>query len=352
MTTCGRIMVSVIVPVYNVEPYLRKCLDSLLGQTLPQIEIIVIDDGSPDNCASIIDEYAKKDNRIKAIHKKNGGVSAARNDGIKQIQGKYVFFCDSDDWLETDALESMVNRAEETECDVLISDFCEAKTTQNTRRKVFSNEFVADDKETLSVIQATVLPKGFTALSCKKFKRGYCLGAPWHHLIRASVILDNHIIFDTYVRGMFDDGLFMLNVFEYAKRVAYLSKVTYNYRVVEGSITHRFNPAILETYHRVYQKIEEFAEHYHKSGYFYNAYYLRIIGYLNKAMKVYFMNPDNSALENERYNKFLTIVSSDPYVEAIKAVKIKSIYSWKTKILVGLLKMKQYKIYWRIKKHI
>ena len=94
--------VSIIVPVYKVEKYLRKCIDSIINQTLKDIEIILVDDGSPDNCGKICDEYAAKDTRIKVIHKENGGLSSARNAGMEVAEGEYIGFVDSDDWIESD----------------------------------------------------------------------------------------------------------------------------------------------------------------------------------------------------------------------------------------------------------
>lgn len=103
------IKISVIIPVYNVEKYLRQCVDSIINQTYKNIEIILIDDGSTDSCPVICDEYAVKDDRIKVIHKKNAGVSAARNDGLKEITGDYVTYVDSDDWLDLEAFFKVVS---------------------------------------------------------------------------------------------------------------------------------------------------------------------------------------------------------------------------------------------------
>ena len=95
--------VSIIVPVYKVpEQYLRKCIESTIAQTLENIEILLVDDGSPDQCGKICDEYAEKDNRIQVLHKKNGGLSSARNYGCKAAQGKWIMFVDGDDWIEPD----------------------------------------------------------------------------------------------------------------------------------------------------------------------------------------------------------------------------------------------------------
>lgn len=96
---------SIIVPIYKVEKYLHKCVNSLVNQTYKDIEIVLVDDGSPDNCPQICDEYAAKDKRINVIHKKNGGLSDARNVGLENCTGKYILFVDSDDYIELDACE-------------------------------------------------------------------------------------------------------------------------------------------------------------------------------------------------------------------------------------------------------
>ncbi len=114
-------LISVIVPIYNVEKYLRKCVDSLINQTYKNLEIILVDDGSPDNCPKICDEYAKQDSRIKVMHKENGGLSDARNAGMKVARGEYISFIDSDDWIKSEMIEDMYNRMIEDNSDLVSS---------------------------------------------------------------------------------------------------------------------------------------------------------------------------------------------------------------------------------------
>ena len=111
-------MVSVIVPVYKVEPFLRRCVDSILTQTYQNLEIILVDDGSPDNCGKICDEYAAQDPRVKVIHRENGGLSAARNTGMENASGEYLAFIDSDDWIEPWSMEIMRKLAAEHDADI------------------------------------------------------------------------------------------------------------------------------------------------------------------------------------------------------------------------------------------
>ena len=117
------IKVSIILPIYNVEKYLDRCVDSLLNQTLKDIEIIMVDDGSPDNCPQMCDEYAKKDRRVKVVHKKNGGLGFARNSGLDIANGEYVAFVDSDDYVGLDMYKTLYDRAEVDKCDAVFCGF-------------------------------------------------------------------------------------------------------------------------------------------------------------------------------------------------------------------------------------
>ena len=140
--------ISVIVPVYNVEKYLDKCLESIVHQTYRNLEIILVDDGSSDNCPAMCDEWAGKDKRIKVIHKENGGLSSARNAGLDFATGEYIVFVDSDDWLDTDAVEKLLRAAVENRADIVASGFYfenESGTSsiQDLRVSSFENEDIA-----------------------------------------------------------------------------------------------------------------------------------------------------------------------------------------------------------------
>ena len=116
-------LISIIIPVYKVEKYLEKCIQSLINQTYENLQIILVDDGSPDNCGKICDEYAKKDHRIEVIHKSNGGLSDARNKGLEIAKGEYIGFIDSDDYIESDMYEVLYNLLKQYNADVSICNF-------------------------------------------------------------------------------------------------------------------------------------------------------------------------------------------------------------------------------------
>ena len=115
--------VSIIVPIYKVESYLHQCVDSILEQTFEDFEVILVDDGSPDGCPAICDEYAEKDSRVRVIHKENGGVSSARNAGLNAAQGKYIAFVDPDDFIHRDMFQLLLEKAEESNADIVMCNF-------------------------------------------------------------------------------------------------------------------------------------------------------------------------------------------------------------------------------------
>lgn len=129
--------VNIIVPVYNVEKYLVRCMESLLNQTLKEIEIILVDDGSPDNCPQMCDEYARRDSRVKVIHKSNAGLGYARNSGLDVAVGEYIAFVDSDDYVDTSMYATLWNEARASNADVV---FCNFKVEQRNGIWKDSNE--------------------------------------------------------------------------------------------------------------------------------------------------------------------------------------------------------------------
>ena len=143
--------ISVIVPVYKVEPYIRKCVDSILGQTFSDIQVILVDDGSPDQCGKICDEYAKQDNRVEVIHKENGGLSDARNAGIPYAKGEYIIFLDSDDYIENDMFEYMYTRIKDSGADMATCGLSEVYTDRIEAQKE-EGDFVCTGEEAFRCI--------------------------------------------------------------------------------------------------------------------------------------------------------------------------------------------------------
>ena len=156
--------ISIIVPIYNVEAYLDRCMQSLIMQTLREIEIIMVDDESPDNCPTICDNYAKQDSRIKVIHKKNGGLGFARNSGLEIATGKYIAFLDSDDFVDISMYETLYNTATQYNLDTVFCGFNQyssynIKSKQNNNQK--STDNITDIGMTEKLIVPVIEPKDF-----------------------------------------------------------------------------------------------------------------------------------------------------------------------------------------------
>ncbi len=208
--------ISVIIPVYNVEKYLPECLDSVLSQTYTDLEVILIDDGSKDSSGTICDEYAKNDSRIKVIHQQNGGAAAAKNAGLRVATGKYLAFVDSDDWIERDAFEFMVNKLNEHKAEVV--------------QCAFRNVYVDSDKDMLVIDNETV----FEAQEyLRRYTVDWTCGLLWDKLYLRELF--NGIFFEEGHK--IDDEFFTYQGVMNANRVVYFPKVIYNYRQRGSSVT-------------------------------------------------------------------------------------------------------------------
>lgn len=203
-------MISIIVPVYNVEKYLRKCLDSILSQTYSDFELLLIDDGSKDQSGVICDEYAVKDSRIRVFHKENGGVSSARNLGIEQAKGEWITFIDSDDWVDADYLANFT----------MDSDLCVQGYYCGERLCRYDDDYVE------SHVGAIYM------------KRGYVQG-PYCKLFMVSIILNNQIRFDEKL-SYGEDILFLMQYSLCSQSMRVTSACSYHYQqAVANSLSMR-----------------------------------------------------------------------------------------------------------------
>ena len=176
--------VSIIVPVYNVEKYLDRCMSSLLNQTLKDIEIIMVDDESPDNCPQLCDEYARKDERVKVIHKKNGGLGLARNSGLEIATGEYVAFVDSDDFVDINMYQELYSTADSYDSDIVYCGFYEYKNESNVKtRQEVCRSIVYKDSECHEVLHGMLSPCGAKGRITK-----YEMSV-WHSIYRKNIFL-------------------------------------------------------------------------------------------------------------------------------------------------------------------
>lgn len=217
--------ITVIVPVYNVEHYLDKCLDSLINQTYKNLEIIVINDGSTDNSGTICQEYAQKDNRIIYIEKKNGGLSDARNVGLDKMTGSYVTFIDSDDWVEPDYVEVLYNKLIEYQADIAIGNYY----SYNEDEAMYY--FHIDGESYYEKVYDNI--SIFENLYDSKQMKSFSLISAWGKLYKAKLFDD--ILFDKGKLG--EDGYINQKLYLLVQKVIYINQGLYAYRQRSGSIT-------------------------------------------------------------------------------------------------------------------
>lgn len=344
--------VSVVIPVYGVERYIHQLLESIEHQSLKDIEVIFVDDGSPDNCPAILDEFVARDERYKVIHQKNGGVSVARNTGLAQATGKYVYIADSDDWLAEGALEALWSQAERTGADLVYGDYYREKNGISTLVHPFPASFVTEDPAVIKALQCAVNTGGVkVGIQSPMFQTvNHMGGAPWRVMIRRSILEENNIRFDPYVKGLGDDILFSLHVYEHVRRVAYVQAPIYHYRILNVSYSHGFKANLLENYGLIFERMEHFLRHYKKEELHWNAYYLRVYYYTLESLRRYFRNTNNPKSEKERFEEFVSVMKSEPYHTAVQKLPLKWMLGKRSKMKLLLLRFGQYKLFWRLLK--
>ena len=213
-------MISVIVPVYMVENYLTECLDSIINQTYKNIEVLLIDDGSKDNSGMICDRYAEAHKNIKVIHKENGGLSSARNEGLKLARGNFISFIDSDDYLNTDMFSIMMEEQEKYNADVVICGRTYVYGDRQVVRAKSDVRKVMGSAEAIALMNTSIL--------------GYYDVAAWDKLYRRELF--ENIEFP--IKKLSEDWYTTYKVFDKANVIVYNSKPLYYYRQRENSITH------------------------------------------------------------------------------------------------------------------
>lgn len=218
------IKLSIIVPVYNLEKFVGRCLESILCQVNDEVEIIIIDDGSTDNSGTIIDEYAQKHSNIKVIHKSNEGISKTRNKGLVQAKGEYVLFVDSDDYIAGNMVKTMLNQAINKNADIVISKAVNEWPDQ-TKEDMFTKDF--DESEVINGMEAV-----------KRFWAGEINGHPWNKLIRRELMINNNIVFPED-KKIYEDAPTLFKLYLKANRIAFVNKNLYYYVQHPGSVTKK-----------------------------------------------------------------------------------------------------------------
>lgn len=212
-------LISIIVPIYNVEKYLNRCIESIVNQTYKNLEIILVDDGSPDNCPQICDEWKEKDNRIVVIHKENGGLSDARNAGLNIAQGEYIAFVDSDDWIDKNYLFILYKAVDEKDADLSV---CNLKMVYE------SQENIKDTDETVYELQDITHEQAMYDILHGQGIRAVA----WNKLYKRNLIIE-----ERFKKGkIHEDEFFTYKIVDKANKIIYIDVPLYNYFQRKNSI--------------------------------------------------------------------------------------------------------------------
>ena len=231
--------VSIIVPVYNTELYLVECINSLIGQTYSNIEIILIDDGSTDKSGQICDDYSNDYDFIKVIHKENEGLGMARNTGLENVHGQYVYFQDSDDYIDCDIIEKLVMALKENDADVCLTGFKVIDDCKQIKYRSDYKDMVYKGNE----VKFVLLPKMLGSLPDGTDRIEMSASA---QLYSTKLIMEHNLRFVSEKKYISEDLVFNIDYMQYAKVAITISEIGYYYRVNEYSLSHQYRSDRIE----------------------------------------------------------------------------------------------------------
>jgi glycosyltransferase involved in cell wall biosynthesis len=238
--------ISIIVPIYNVENNIRRCIESLLDQTFTDFELILVDDGSTDSSGIICDEFAKKHERIRVLHKKNEGVSSARNIGMAVSIGKYIGFVDSDDYTHREYLKELHETIDNNHADMAMCNFYLFSKGKKAEQIChgFDSRTCFDHKQIETVIYSRIFNNSSTG--------GYF--ALWNKILRKDFIIENDLKLDETV-SFGEDMLFIMRCLKYCKAIAFSDKALYYYEMQNGGLFSKYRPSFLEDIMKCYNAV-------------------------------------------------------------------------------------------------
>lgn len=322
----SEIKVSIIVPVYKVlENYLRKCIESCINQTLRDIEIILVDDGSPDNCGKICEEYAENDKRINVIHKKNGGLSSARNAGFLASSGKWIMFVDGDDWIDNNMCEVMYKEGVRKNVELVICNYLRDYGS----RKVVYNSFLEKNKiyknRECQYLQEQILNFNayLSSVDAKLFKK--------------DVLFTNNMLHNEKLKQGVEGIEFNIRLFGVLKNVLYIDEALYHYVYNDKSITSMYSEKNCLYIIKGFEEIKKVVnKSNNKKNLMYWLYNRLLYAIITSAISSYFhpLNKEKYKIKKEKYKKFL---SNNLVNEALKLGEITNL-SKQRKIILWMIK--------------
>jgi len=346
-------LVSIIIPVYNSEQYLHQCIESIINQSYKNIEVILIDDGSTDNSGRICDKYAQNDKRVRVIHTKNNGPASARNGGIKHLKGEFLFFIDSDDFIENNAISLLMENYNQTNADIIIGDF---KKVNDNNPNSGHNRVFPDSK--LLTKQDII---DYTRWYLKKPNKFPLFAHSWGRLFRSSIVKNNSIYFDADLRT-FEDVAFNFDYLNHTNKVFFKKKIIYNHLVhnnyISATMAIGANPKKLFGYKIALTKIKDFLKNCnskvdikketgHANVCFTIIQLVRICGQINNINKKKIYKLINEIINDSNFRDNLQFYSPSGDDSKILPLLMKLRLIWP---IIWICKYKSYKRYKKIRK--
>lgn len=316
------VSISVIIPVYNVEKYIDKCIQSVINQSMTDTEIILVDDGSTDKSLVKCKEWSQKDDRVRAIHQTNQGVSVARNRGIKESSGEWIAFIDSDDWIEPNYLEVLYKAAVRKNIDISICGFYFDYPDEIVVRGHYEKDMEFNRREEISQIQIQIFAKNMSKI---RNNSGDRIGAPWCKLFRSDFIKDNKLEFIPNLKRS-QDVVFNLFALEHAIKVIYTNQPLYHYRINPDSVCVKFSKTILTNVNAYLNEMDAFITKYHENDIvFRDAFSTKVCTSVYKCMFQYFFNENYSGSYRKMKRELNEYLSQNIFKNALKNVKYQNL---------------------------
>lgn len=333
-------LISIIIPIYNKEFYLEKCLNSLKGQTYKNIEVLMIDDGSVDCSKDICKKYEQDDKRFSYFYQKNSGVSIARNLGIEMSKGQWIMFVDPDDYVENSLVETLYNEIDE------VTDIVGCCCMANYNGNLILNEFFESDyvfsnnKTDIVELIMELMDEQYKATS----KRFTAIGVPWAKLYRKEMLVENNLKFDKELKRM-QDNIFNMHAFDKSRKFIYINKPLYIYSCDNiASINKKYDPESIVYFNKIVKMRREYLvkNDLMQSPNIKQAFNMESYKLLEIMISKYFLNKNNKCYLSDKVKKIEFYIDKNGYDKILESITLKKVKSKKQAIKIIFLKRSIY----------
>ncbi len=329
--------ISVIVPIYNVEDYVAQCIESICAQTYTNLEIILVNDGSTDNCLTIMEKYAAKDDRVVVINQKNQGANAARNSGLLQATGEWVCFVDGDDWIDTIMCEEL-SKYFSQDWDVIFYSYRKVYPSGISEKKYSDGCFEITKEDFRELQLATLNRLGPYRFGVNTMETVSIVDK----IYRREFLIKNNLFLNEKLPKL-QDLFFNLQIYDYANRGFVVNKVFYNYRIYGGSVSRRYQKDIVMKFQLIHKYLDEFIKKHPDDKEMRQAYYERIVTHLRTCTVLDFCHSENKKSYKERKTDFLAACRDKTFSDAMKNANLNN-FSFRERILSKVIKMRWFAV--------